>query len=269
MRPKTKCSMTVAAAAAIAVFSVIGLWYVLGRGTAVALPTSSAEEARSATLAVTGLANDGRIALTATPDILKSPTVPFMADTLRGREVWQVEITGVRLCFGVTGSRANRYVHRLSIILTRDSGVPVLIESPWPANQAPIAPFPPREEEERQMTAGRERFSGPPSNAPRVSFLAALNEIHKYGSGFGSPVVAKQIRAYYALHTNERWSNRAVWVVQLRGIPAFTPFGPEGFDPKSIPVDQRNHIRNLVDAMTGKWLEASTTPQPVQLAAPS
>jgi hypothetical protein len=30
-----------------------------------------------------------------------------------------------------------------------------------------------------------------------------------------------------------------------------------------VPVDARNHMRHVIDAMTGAWLYSDTAPQPV------
>jgi hypothetical protein len=55
-----------------------------------------------------------------------------------------------------------------------------------------------------------------------------------------------------------------MWVVYLRGHGALPYSIPAGFQGKvDIPEEASNHLRNLVDAKSGKWLSADTVPQPV------
>ncbi len=52
---------------------------------------------------------------------------------------------------------------------------------------------------------------------------------------------------------------RAVWAITLRGLP---PIPAHGFGAESVPVWQRNHMRNVVDAVTGQFLFATNIPTP-------
>ena len=120
------------------------------------------------------------------------------------------------------------------------------------------------------MGGSGQRFSGLPTARPRISFLEALSIIEQHG--FGAPHAAKQLRAYYVLHTGPQWTNRPIWVVDSRGIPPITPVGTAlvGSDQvRRIPVDRLNHMRDMIDAQTGEWLEAGTMPQPVLAAPPA
>ncbi len=45
--------------------------------------------------------------------------------------------------------------------------------------------------------------------------------------------------------------------ITLRGLPPIAVHGP---DPKSVPKAQLTHLRNLVDAATGKVLQAVNSP---------
>jgi hypothetical protein len=49
------------------------------------------------------------------------------------------------------------------------------------------------------------------------------------------------------------------WVVTLRGLPPLEAHGAGG---AAVPIWQRNHMRNVVDAIMGRVLFATNTPQP-------
>lgn len=51
-------------------------------------------------------------------------------------------------------------------------------------------------------------------------------------------------------------SPRDCWAIDLRGIPPMPASSPD------VPVEAKNHLRHIVDARTGRWLCASTVPQP-------
>jgi hypothetical protein len=147
----------------------------------------------------------------------------------------------------------------VSITLAPDTGHVLSAISPWPEGIPQIAPFPLASEEERQLVNRGERFTGLPAFAPSISLLKALQIIEAETPGGANQ--ARQIIAYYIMQKTVRYRERAVWIVQTRGIPPF----PTGFDaPVDIPEDARNHLRHTVDAQTGEWLSSDTTPQPVR-----
>jgi hypothetical protein len=109
--------------------------------------------------------------------------------------------------------------------------------------------------------SGLEKYVGFPDVAPRVRLLQALEIVMKKGGG--NPYLAKQIVAHYVMQTWMGGKPRAVWAITLRGIPPIEPPDP------GVSVDALNHIRNIVDGETGKWLGAGTCPQPETGAPPA
>jgi hypothetical protein len=77
--------------------------------------------------------------------------------------------------------------------------------------------------------------------------------------GIGSPFMAKEIYRNYVVQSRGASPRRAVWVVTLRGLPPIPSHGPQG---DSIPVWQRNYMRNVVDDETGVNLFATNGPHP-------
>jgi len=100
-----------------------------------------------------------------------------------------------------------------------------------------------------------EDYSGIPQQRPIP--LAKVLALTQASSLWLSNV--KQIYACLAKHTCSQHKDRAVWIIQFRGIELI-PFShaAEG----KIPGDARNHFRNVIDANTGEWLWGDTIPQP-------
>jgi len=69
----------------------------------------------------------------------------------------------------------------------------------------------------------------------------------------------RQVIAYYVRERDQNGAAADIWVIQLRGFLPFEPVHPGGVVPKS----SRDHITNMVRADTGRWLSASTVPQPI------
>jgi hypothetical protein len=130
--------------------------------------------------------------------------------------------------------------------------------SPWAPGAPPIAPFPSAQEEERQLRNLGERFVSLPDVEPAVDFYNALKQVEL--TGMASPKDAKQVIAYLVTHHTRKYAPRPVWIIQTRGIS----FPMEGYAGMAdVPIDARNHMRHVIDAMTGAWLYSDTAPQPV------
>lgn len=89
-----------------------------------------------------------------------------------------------------------------------------------------------------------------PSEVP-LSTALRMVEIQ----GLGSPRAAASIVVYCVVSEFANRPATTVWSIDLRGIEA----------PKATPVmatNLRNHLRHLVDAGSGKWICALSSPQP-------
>ena len=106
---------------------------------------------------------------------------------------------------------------------------------------------------ERQLASSREEIMGFPDVYPTISFLEALKKCH------GDYLSAREIEAEYIQHSHLQRPMRNVWNIHLYGLP------PRPVRPGSdIPVEQRNHMRTVIDANTGEVLFATNHPQPVE-----
>lgn len=146
----------------------------------------------------------------------------------------------------------------MQITTNPNTGRVVKLFSKWPDKVTQIAPFPDAIEEERQIRLHHEEFISLPDYEPEYDFYKALKSIEDAGPA--APQDAKQVIGYYVRNKTEYFGERDVWIIQVRGI---TPFLPGMNAEDTVPVDARNHIRNVVDAKTGEWLWADTIPQPI------
>jgi hypothetical protein len=197
--------------------------------------------------------------------ILTGKSVPFVRDELAGRRTWRVSFSDLNLAqVGGLSELENPNISSLIVTLAPDTGHVLTVTSVWPKGEPRIAEYPTIESEEKQMLATATRYEAIPSVPPRVPLLKALvsEDVMHWSTD------VKQIHACYITETCMSHENRPVWAIQLRGFTPFVPPVPPGADSEKIPVDSRNHIRNVVDAATGEWLGAGTVPQPVRDSAP-
>lgn len=190
---------------------------------------------------------------------LSDQSVPFLRENLRGKSTWRIEFSNLDLA-KATGhaSLGNQHIKRIVVVLAPDTGHVLWVTSVWPEGVKPIPPYPSAQEEERQLRAKESRYTGLPVEAPKVALFDAL--LSKDIVFWSKDV--KQIHACYVKESSIKYADRPVWVIQFWGFTPFEPPVPPGVDPASIPENARNHIRNVVDAQTGEWLGAGTTPQP-------
>lgn len=188
---------------------------------------------------------------------LGTQTVPFLADDLKQKETWELELTNVEI--RQKDGRKNPHITTLTTWLAPTTGQIMKVVSKWPVELEPTLPAPPIEIEAEQMARTGIRFTGLPATPPQISLTDAIT------LAMGGAANAKELIAYYVLYSSEINSifNQPVWVVQLRGLPPFIPPVPRGFDVKSIPVEARNHLSTFVDAETGEFIFANNVPQPV------
>jgi hypothetical protein len=190
---------------------------------------------------------------------------PFLHRQINGRKnIWRAEFKNVRLKLKSTvRGFKDRYVRTFEVLIDPNTGHLLRIKSSCDVNDPDMLPEPPACHAEKQIKKHGEIYHGFPNEPPKANLLDALD-----GVGIGSPLLAKEIHAVYVLHSSASRKHRRVWVVTLRGIPYRPLKGvPPEFahipDEEIAPIWQRNRIRNVVDAVTGKPLFATTCPQPL------
>ncbi len=215
------------------------------------------EQATSRVRRILGLPDRSPLKLTAGLVTLKEDNTPFLNGQIVDRPIWQVVIADWKLQLkSAPADAVDCYARTFDALLDPKDGKLLKILSRWPKGVPPIAPQPPADSAETQMNnAGLEKYHAFPETEPLISFLEALDVVLKDG-GLGNPLVAKQILAHYVVRSAMGREPKAVWAITLRGIPPFRAAYP------GVPVDARNHARHIVDAKTGKWICAGTSPQP-------
>jgi hypothetical protein len=167
--------------------------------------------------------------------------------------VWQ----DVRLSLPSASGASDQHSRQVQIRLSQGTGQ--LLSATLRAGELAdgARPTPDGDVAQRQLQQAAERYAGLPASPPRVSLLQALDAV--LVRGIGSPLQASEIHVLYVMHVHHGRAPVPAWVITLNGIPPLPHKGPRGAE---VPVWQLNHIRNVVDANTGKPLFATTIPQP-------
>jgi hypothetical protein len=177
--------------------------------------------------------------------------IAFLRKELVGQMTYRVTFENFDLA-RATGLPAlkNRHISTLHVVLHPKTGNVLKVTSVWPEGVPRIAEFPSAESEERQM--GTERYSGPPEEAPAMTWAAAVAESFSWSSN------VKQVHACYVRHTHVTHRELPVWVIYLRGhgrLPSHLPDEPR-YD------DALNHTRCIIDIKKRECLFGDTVPQP-------
>ncbi len=197
-----------------------------------------------------GVHVDGQIELVA------NDNTPFLDEQINRRPLWHLTVSNWRLSLKTGGREPADVAPRtFDVYVEPVSGSVLKIISRWPEGVPAIQPMPSAAFAEQCMRrSGNERYHGFPEEPPGVSFVEALHAVQKHG--VGDPVKARQILAHYVLQSKMDRDPVPVWAITLWGIP------PIPLSDPSAPLSARNHVRNIVDARTGNWISAGTSPQP-------
>lgn len=222
-------------------------------------PDAAIAQARKAL----GLEADGSKLATAELVIGKDNQTPYLSRNIDRRKLWCVTFQRVDLL--QSGERPvdpDQGVPRLrdvDVYVSPVGGLLFKVVSRWPEGEPPMAPEPSAESATLQLScAANEVWYAFAPEPPKVSLAQALRIIQSNG---GDARGAKQIVAYCVQWSiMDRHPAKRAWSVNLRGITPFEAAFPGGSE------DARNHLRHIVDAETGEWLKATTSPQPEKSA---
>jgi hypothetical protein len=211
---------------------------------------------------IVGLPDRSPARLSAQLVTLAEDNTPFLHHRIAGRPIWQVVIKDWRLQLkSAPAGEEDQYSRVFDVFIDPTNGHLLKAISRWPQGVPPIAPEPSARSAEDQMSrSDSETYVAFPDAPPRVDLLRALDMLREHG--VAEPLAARQIVAHYVLRSTMGAKPRPVWAITLRGIP------PIKTPPPGVSIDALNHIRVILDAETGKWLCATTTPQPETGAPP-
>lgn len=188
---------------------------------------------------------------------------PFLHSKIKGRKnIWSIQIKDVKLKLkSAKKGYEDKYTRNFTVLIDPNGGNLLKITSICDVNDPDIRPDPNAVIAEKQLISSGERYLGFPEVQTNITFYDALDAV--LSNGVGSPFLAKEIDGLYVMDSNMGHEARPVWIITLRGIPAIEPIGPAGGIPEEHmpPVWQLNHMRNVVDAMTGEVLFANNLPQ--------
>ncbi len=220
-------------------------------------PITSEEQAIEQASRITELGTLTR-KITAQKSTIKDDRTPFLWKQFDGKPCWKVDFNEVslRLKSSVPNFR-DKYVRRFSVLLDSSTGQLLSVVSLFDGKDPDLHPQPSGAAAELQLSGQEELYHGLPPEGPRLTFLAALDVV--LSKGVGSPFLAKEIYGSYVIHSRSGGLKCAVWVITLNGLPAIPVDGPYG---DTVPVWQRNHMRNVIDDKTGVNLFATNSPQP-------
>ena len=215
----------------------------------------SSEQALTAARALSGLG--GSPAVSAAP--AAGDRTPFLGRQVAALgQVWEVAWQGVRLALPSARGAGDPYTRTVVLRLAQTTGQFLGATLRAGALPAGARPIPDGELAQEQLRRGFESYQGLPAAPPRHSLMSALDAVQ--ARGLGSPLRASEIQVLYVMHAYRGRAPIPAWVITLNGIPPLAHSGPQG---AQVPVWQRNHVRNVLDAATSRPLFATTIPQPI------
>jgi len=196
--------------------------------------------------------------------ILHDSTTPFVGELMNGKPVWEV-VFNVDFDFidekYLRGDdrfiKGNAYIKDIHIYLDKESGILLkinVIKSGVSENELPI--LPPQKVVEEKYSVAEQKYHDFPQKT-EISFIEALIEA---GHEVANMKDAIMITALYINYSNFKVKVKPVWDIHLYGIKHAL-----GERRKNIvPEYQRNHLRIVIDAATGKLLFAVGSPHPLE-----
>lgn len=187
---------------------------------------------------------------------LAEDNTPFLSADIIGRPIWHVVIRNWKIELkSAPPDVTDSYARTFDIFVDPQNGRLLKTVSRWPDGVPPIPPEPGASSYTDQMRrSGDEKYHGFPQWKPVISFVDALDGIFKGGR---NPLLAEQMVGQYVIWSHMGRTPKPVWVITLRGNRPLWESAYPGASPNA-----RNHLRHIVDPKTGKWICASSTPQP-------
>jgi len=193
--------------------------------------------------------------------VVENYETPVLESRPGDAPIWHVTIGGWSIPRLETSPVTTKdpFSRTVEMVMDPETSGLLRIRTRWPDGAPRIAPEPGGECVRMQIEESLEIYHRFCSDAPVVSFARAVRVVQESG---GPVLVAKQIMGECVVWSYRADAARPVWMVTLRGIPPIDAAYPQ------VAEDARNHLRYVVDATTGKWLRATTTPQPCEPRLP-
>ena len=176
---------------------------------------------------------------------LEDSTTPYLSDSIDGRTVWQVEFPRVQISQELF--RSGNIVDSLrdfTVYLDAIQPGLIMVVSRAESFDQEYWKRPCSDSAAQQLLDAGEEYLGFPEMSPPVPFAKILTQAH------GNYLVADEISAIYVINRHYN-TIRPAWVIQMLG-------GHEPTEPRYI----NDHLRTVVDAVTGEWVFARNKPRP-------
>ena len=198
---------------------------------------------------------------------LSELNIPFLTRQIKDQTGIRVRLTPGKIKWGppLTGIE-DPYVRHFTVYLDADAkrifAVTSRLAERSPDIHAELSP----EEAERRLRATGAIYDSFPMADPKISFLEALETMRQ--SSIANPPLAQEIDGFYIMYGSLDLSDgtfrqkpHPVWIINLRGLPPrefHNPYLEGGSSHKQPPAWRRNSTRDIVDAVTGKWIVGYT-----------
>jgi hypothetical protein len=225
-----------------------------------AQPIGTPEDAVAMAIKYTGLGNIKRFSSITASEICRKTTVtddvtPFLSEQINGRQVWEVTFDSVR--FELPGWDAdvvgNQTPKSIKVLIDPADGRLLRITAREPGFRDTLPAEPPAESAEKSLSG--EIYHDFVSDEIPVDFMQACAAAVP-----SSPIMSKVLIAVCVNHSRSGEEPRPVWCIIGRGAPGVDSFfGPEGRGRSA-----NDHVRSVVDAVSGELLYADNRPHVVR-----
>lgn len=178
---------------------------------------------------------------------LLEDATPFLGLRNTGKNVWRVTYP----------KTPHSFQRSFVVVIDAQTGHMLFIDSFDDRNKtADVLAMPKTSDATDQLSEEGEKYSDYPDRNPEIRFEKAIETL--VATGNTASIKAWQIHAVYVMHSRNSSNAEPRWIVTLNGIPAIAGHGRGG---EQVPIAQRNHIRHVVDATTGKLMFSTNSPQ--------
>jgi hypothetical protein len=174
---------------------------------------------------------------------LSELNIPFLSAELKDQSGIRVRFAQgkIKLPHPITG-HTDKYLRYFTVYLDADATRVIAVKSKLEKRSTDIAHLDTVEEATTDLRNASEFYESFPPVDPKVTFIDALQWMN------GLALEAQEIDGIYILYSSTPIKSRPAWVINLRGLP-----------PVSAKDD---HMRYVVDAITGGWLIEADFPNP-------
>ncbi len=194
--------------------------------------------------------------------------IPFLNTKLEGQMGIRVRLKPASIKWRDTGSPADdSYLRHATVYLDSDANRALAITTRLAQRSPDISDVAEPGVAEQQLKSNSEYYDSFPATTPKVTFKDALEEVRAHSPGY--PPHAQEIDGFLLMYSRMGKRPQAAWVIVLRGLPPMPSHQPPpspNVNPnvyKEQPIWQRNFMRSVVDAESGKWLFGSNSPFPI------